>query len=175
MSRQKLSANYIVSFDTFMLQPIEVGNTISTHVIERNGELNVPRKPIHIVKKSCDYYGGSLQTSINTARLALRNRHKTPIIVAHDFGTPYIFLPTMSPASEQNAWISYRAIDDIEPDKMSSIIYFENNRSVKINISGATMHRQLAFCKLLEKKFLNKQRLLNSPSFFGGFDDFDDD
>ena len=91
-----------------MLQPVIKGNKISTRVIERNCELNIPRKPIHIVKKSCDYYGGSFQNSTNTAKLALGKHHKTPIIVAHDFGTPYIFLPTMSPTSEQNIWISYQ-------------------------------------------------------------------
>ncbi len=124
MDKKKRIGSYIVSFDTFLLQPVVKGNKISTHVIERNGELNVPRKPIHIVRKSCDYYGGSLQNSTNTAKLAIGKRHKTPIIIAHDFGVPYIFLPTMSPNSEQNVWVSYSAIDNIEPDDMGCILYF---------------------------------------------------
>jgi competence protein ComK len=175
LKRQKRIGSYIVSFDTFVLQPVIKGNKTSTHVIERNGELSVPRKPIHIVRKSCDYYGGSLQNSTNTAKLAIGKRHKTPIIVAHDFGVPYIFLPTMSPISELNSWVSYSAIDNIEPDDMGCTIYLENDRSFKADISATTMYRQYAVAALLEKNFLKKQRQLNRPSTFGEFDDFDED
>ena len=175
LENKKQIANYIVSFDTFMLQPVNKGNKIATRVIERNGELSVPRKPIHIVKKSCDYYGGSLQNSMNTAKLTLGKHHKPPIIVAHDFGIPYIFLPTMSPTSEQNIWVSYRAIDNIEPTDMGCIIYLENNRSFKVNISAATMYRQYTFASILEKNFLKKQKQLNRPSPFGNFNHFEDE
>lgn len=174
MGKKKKKGSYIVSFDTFLLQPVIKGNEISTHVIERNGELSIPRKPIYIVRKSCDFYGGSLQNSTNTAKLALGKRHKTPIIVAHDFGIPYIFLPTMSPASELNVWISYSAIVNIEPDNMDCIIHLENGRSFKVNISAATMYRQYAVATLLEKNFLKKQRQLNRPSTFDEFEGFGD-
>ncbi len=175
MDKKKQNANYVVSFDTFMLQPVIKGNKVSTRIIERNGELNLPKKPIHIVKGSCEYYGGSLQNSTNTAKLTLGKRHKTPIIIAHDFGIPYIFLPTMSPASEQNTWISYSAIENIEEHDLGSIIYLENNRSFKLDVSATTMYRQYAFAAILEKRFFKKQRQLNRPSTFNPFDDPEDD
>jgi competence protein ComK len=175
LTKRKRAGSYIVSFDTFMLQPVINGTKISTHVIERNGDLSIPRKPIHIVRKSCDYYGGSLQNSTNTAKLAIGKRHKTPIIVAHDFGVPYIFLPTMSPTSEQNVWVSYSAIDNIEQDNMDCILSLENNRSIKVNVSASTMYRQYAAATLLQKNFLEKQRQLNRLSTFEKFDPFDDE
>lgn len=174
MVNQKRIFNYVVSFDTFMLQPVIKGNKISTHVIERNGEFIVPRKPIHVVRKSCIFYGGSLQNSTNTAKLALGKRHKTPIVIAHDFGTPYIFLPTMSPTSEQNIWISFHSIDNIEEHDLGCIIYLENGRTVKLTVSAATMYRQYALATILEKNFMKKQRQLNRVSTFGNYDDFDD-
>lgn len=175
MEKKKRSSSYIVSFDTFMLQPVIKGNRVSTSVIERNREFIIPRKPIHIVKESCEYYGGSFKNSTNTAKLTLGKRHKTPIILAHDFGTPYIFLPTMSSASEQNIWISYSAIEYFDEYDLGSIIYLENNRSIKVNISIATMFRQYAFATFLEKNFLRKQSQLNRPSNFQTFDDDSDD
>jgi len=176
MRKQKRGANYVISFDTFMLQPVNEGEVISTRVIERNRELNISKKPIHIVKKSCDYYGSSLQNSVNIARLTLGNHHKTPIIVAHDFGIPYIFLPTMSPTSEHNIWISYHAIGFLEPDGLGCIVHLKNNCSYKVNISIATMYRQLGFCTFLERDFIKKQKQLNRPSSYESFDDdFDDD
>lgn len=173
MNKRELITNYVISFDTFMLQPVNVDNKIvATRVIERNCELTIPKKPIHIVKKSCDYYGGSLQTSINIAKIALGKHHKTPIIVAHDFGTPYIFLPTMSPTAEENIWISYHAIDFIERDNVGSIVHLENNLSFKVNISASTMYRQYAFGNLLEKNFYKKQKHLNRPSSFSNYSNF---
>lgn len=175
MKKQKRMTNYVISFDTFMLQPVNVDGVISTRVIERNCEFTIPKKPLHIVRKSCDYYGSSLQNSVNIARLTLGNHHKTPIIVAHDFGIPYIFLPTMSPTSEHNMWISYHAIDLLEPDGLGCIVHLENNCSYKVNISIATIYRQFVFCNLLEKDFIKKQRQLNRPSSYEGFDDDSDD
>nr|WP_192598723.1 competence protein ComK [Sporosarcina limicola] len=172
MDRCQRISNYIVSFDTFMLQPIYQDNKISTRVIERNGEIYIPRKPIHIIKKSCEYYGGSLQNSTNSARLTLRKRHKTPIIIANDFGKPCIFLPTISPNSEQNVWFLYHAIDNIESNPLGCTVYMENNRSFKVNISATTMYRQYAFCSILEKDFLKKQKQLSRPSSFMEFNDF---
>lgn len=175
MKKQKRIANYVITFDTFMLQPVNVGGVISTRVIERNCEFNIPKKPLHIVRKSCDYYGSSLKNSVNIARLTLGNHHKTPIIVAHDFGIPYIFLPTMSPTSEHTMWISYHAIDLLEPDGLGCIVHLENNCSYKVSISIATMYRQFVFCNLLEKDFIKKQKQLNRPSSHEGFDDDPDD
>lgn len=171
MKKKKRTGNYIVSFDTFLLLPVVKGNKLSTRVIERNGELDIPQKPLHVVRKSCYYYGGSLQNSTNTAKLAIGKRHKTPIIVAHDFGVPYIFLPTMSPNSEQNSWISYSAVDNIEPDSMGCILFLENGLSFKFDISATTMYRQFAVATLLEKNFLKKQRQLNRPSNFDLLDE----
>ena len=175
MDKKKRNVSYIVSFDTFMLQPVIKGNKLSTRIIERNRELDIPGKPLHIVKESFSHYGGSLQNSMNTAKLTFGKRHKTPIILAHDFGVPYIFIPTMSPASELNTWILHSAIENIEEDNLGSIIHFENNRSFKVNVSATTMYRQSAFATILEKNFYKKQRGLNRPSTFDPDDDSDDD
>ncbi|NYF23886.1 competence protein ComK [Sporosarcina sp. JAI121] len=174
MKKKKKTENYIVSFDTFMLQPVIKDNQVSTQVIERNGVVHVPRKPLHIVKKSCEYYAGSFQNSTNNAKLVIGKRHKLPIIVAHDFGVPYIFLPTMSPSADQNTWISHNAIENIEEHDLGSVILLENGQSFVLNVSATTMHRQHSFATILEKIFLKKQRQLNRLSPFRGNDDPDE-
>ena len=106
---KKRIGSYIVSFDTFMLQPVFKGNKISTRVIERNGEFDrLHENPFILLEILAIFMVALLQNSTNTAKLAIGKRHKTPIIIAHDFGIPYIFLPTMSPNSELNTWISYQ-------------------------------------------------------------------
>ncbi|KXH84120.1 competence protein ComK [Sporosarcina sp. HYO08] len=164
MERKPSFANYVITFDTFMLQPIRDGNKLSTRVIERNNDFILPRKPLHIVRKSCDHYGGSLQNSTNTAKHTLGNKHKTPIILAQGFGAPYIFLPTLSPNSEQNVWISYHAIDYFETHGLGSIVHLENNQSFKLNIASTTLYRQYSFAGFLEKNFLKRQKQLMNPT-----------
>ena len=170
MEKKTIAGDYIISFDTLMLQPTITNNKIATRIIERNGEFVVPRKPLHIVKKSCSFYGGSLINSTNIAKLALGKRHKAPIIIAHDFGIPYIFLPTMSPNSELNAWVSYHAIENIEPDNLNSIIHLDNGTSQQVKVSATTMYRQFAFAAILEKAFLKKQRQLTRPAPYWDFE-----
>ena len=159
--------NYLINSDTFVLGPIKEGYKISTHVIERTDEFSLPKKPLQIVKKTCELYGSSLKTRTITARHALGNRHKTPIVVAHAFDTPYIFLPTMSPTSDENVWIAYHAISDFKEQEYGCSVKLENGRQIKVNVSTPTMWRQFAFAALLERDFNKKQFMLHRPrSFF---------
>lgn len=171
MDKNRPIPTYHISFETFALQPIVQENKISTLIIEQHKEFIIPKKPSHIVRKSCDFYGGSMKIATSMSKHTLGNRHKTPIIIAHDFGMPFIFLPTMSPTSEHNVWISLHAIENIKPDKMGCIIHLENNRSIKLNVSPTTMHRQYTLGCFLEKDFLKKQRQLNRPNFYNRFGD----
>lgn len=170
MVKKTKAGEYIISFDTLMLQPVVTNNKIGTHIIERNGDFNVSRKPLHIVKKSCSFYGGTFLHSTSLAKITLGKRHKAPIIIAHDFGIPYIFLPTMSPNSDLNAWISFHAIENIEPYNLNSIIHLDNGLSQEVNVSVATMYRQFAFAAILEKEFLKKQRQLTRPAPYWEFE-----
>jgi competence protein ComK len=171
LKKPNLSSKYHVSFDTFILQPVKKGNKIETRVMERDGELTVPRKPHHIISKSCIYYGGSLQNATNSTTDTIGIRHKIPIIVAHDYGMPCIFLPTMSPSSEQNVWLAFHAINYFLPDDMGCVVHFENGQSILLNISVATMQRQYSYAALLSKNFVYRQKQLNRPSSFDSSED----
>jgi len=157
-------ASYHISFETFALQPILDGATLSTLVIERTQQFIIPKSSEQIVKKSCDYYGENFQNVTNASRHILGKRHKTPIIIAHDFKRPYILLPTMSPSSAHNEWIALHAIENIRPNKMGCIIYFENNQQIQVSVSATTIHRQYAFASFLYKDFLRKQESINRKS-----------
>lgn len=167
MHSQRKLDNYIINSDTYILLPVREEYKLSTRVIERHDEFILPKKPIQVVRKTCELYGSSLKTRTLTARHALGNRHKTPIVVANAFDKPYIFLPTMSPSSDENIWISYHAILDFQEEELGCSVKLENGRRVKVNVSTPTMWRQLAFASLLERDFSRKQFMLHRPrSFF---------
>jgi len=157
---------YYLSFDTLMLLPIEEGNKIFTRVIERNRTLTVLQKPIHIVTGSCSFYGSSYKNVMNTSRLLFGdNKQKAPLLTANAFGIPLIFIPTLSPLSDQNVWISYHAIDFFEVDGLGISVTLENGEKYKLGISMPTMYRQYSLAKLLEKNFLRKQKAFDRSSF----------
>ncbi len=158
--------NYLINSDTFVLQPIREDFKVTTRVIERNAEFALPKKPLQIVRKTCEVYGSSLKTRTVIARRSLGNRHKTPIVVAHAFDTPYIFLPTMSPSSDDNIWISYHAILDFQDESTGCSVLLENGRKLKVSVSTSTMWRQFAFGALLARDFEKKQFMLHRPRLF---------
>lgn len=149
-----------------MLQPKEEGNKIFTRVIERNRTVTVPKKPIHIVNGSCTFYGSSYTTVMNTSkRLFGDNKQKAPFLLANSFGIPFIFIPTLSPFSDQNVWLSYHAIDFYKTDGFGTSVTLENGKKYKLDISVPTMNRQYALAKLLERNFMKRQRNYDRTSF----------
>ncbi|MFD1204720.1 competence protein ComK [Sporosarcina contaminans] len=154
---------YIISYKTYMLQPQRDGFQFDTKVIERDNTFIVPSKPLAIVSRSCEFYGSSYQILQNSSKLFLGNVHKVPILIAHahSVGTPVIFLPTLSPHSEQNVWISYQAISNIVADDLGCTVHLENGVKVKLNVSATTLYRQYTFAGLLERDFFKKQKDLN--------------
>jgi competence protein ComK len=159
-----------------MLLPIEEGNKIFTRVIERHRTLTVLQKPIHIVTGSCTFYGSSYKNVMNTSRLLFGdNKQKAPLLTANAFGIPLIFIPTLSPLSDQNVWISCHAIDFFETDGLGISVTLENGEKYKLGISLPTMHRQYSLAKLLERNYLRKQRAFDRSSFLFPSNDLPND
>ena len=170
MVNSKSALNYLITFETFLLQPVIEGNKKSTLVIERNQDFILPVMPSYIVKKSCKYHGRSLENAILASKQIFGNRHKLPIIIVHHSGMPLIFLPTMASTSIHTIWIALHAISNIIPHKTGCIICLENDLEIKTNVSATTMERQISLGNLLQKDFLKKQRSLNRNSFYGPYD-----
>lgn len=167
MILNEFEPRYHLSFDTLMLQPKLEGTKIFTKVIEQTRTLTVPKKPIHIVTSSCDFYGSSYTTAMSTSRrLFGDHKQKAPFLLATAFGIPFIFIPTLSPSSDQNVWISYHAIDFYETDGLGTSITLENGQKYKLDISVPTMNRQYALAKLLERDFLKRQRNFRTSLLF---------
>jgi competence protein ComK len=166
MDLDEFVTRYYLSFDTLMLQPKDEGNKIFTRVIEQNRTLTVAKKPIHIVTGSCTFYGFSYKTVMNTSRLLFGdNKQKAPLLLANAFGLPLILIPTLSPMSDQNVWISYHGINFFEEDGLGTSVTLENGEKYKLDISIPTMHRQYSLARLLERDFLKTQRNMDRSSF----------
>lgn len=59
---------YLVSFNTYVLQPIQHNSKIFTHVIDKHNELIVTRKPLHVLRKSCISLGTTYEAAKQSAK-----------------------------------------------------------------------------------------------------------
>ncbi|WOV88324.1 competence protein ComK [Sporosarcina oncorhynchi] len=161
----KLLNNYFVSFDTLALHPLTIGNKVFTQVIERDRTFTVSKKPIHIVTRSCSYYGSNLARAMHTSHHVLGKMHKVPIMLANAYGVPFIFIPTMSPTSDQNVWISYHAVQNFKKDGLDTSMTLENGKNLNLNISTSTFYRQYSLARLIEIDFLKNHKRMDRSTY----------
>ena len=160
---------YLVSFNTYLLQPVKHDSKIFTSVIDKHNELIVTRKPMHVIRKSCIALGTTYEAAKNSARRFFGNQHKLPIVVAYDFGLPCIFLPTYSPNSEHNFWIGLHAIKNITPTQAGSIITLINDLEIELPVKYASISKQFVNASMLYKHYVEEREKLTHHSPFRKF------
>lgn len=148
-----------------MLRPKTAGNKTFTQVIEQDETFTITKKPLHIVTRSCEFYGGTFESALQSSNQILGKRHKPPMLIANAFGVPFIFIPTLSPRSEQNIWIAYHAIDNFSEDGVDTSVVLKNGKVVKLGVTISTLYRQYSLAKLIEIDFMKKQIELDRSSY----------
>ncbi|WP_313893011.1 competence protein ComK [Psychrobacillus sp.] len=166
MSIQTEDKFFIISFETAVLQPIQMNNKTFTKVTKFSGEsLVIGKKPYDIVRQSCSYYGSSFQQSVKLSREAIGKYHKLPAVIAHDYGNPCILIPTLSPKSDLNVWFSLKAIQSFHPSKDGCSIILTNGQTLDVNSSTTTISRQIGFANILNMHFLKRMNRLSNEAF----------
>ncbi|MEK3976273.1 competence protein ComK [Psychrobacillus sp. FSL K6-2684] len=155
-----------MSFETASLQPLVVNNKVYTKVINFSGEsFIVSKKPYEIVRYSCAFYGSSFQHAVNLSRETIGNYFKLPIVLAHDYGSPCILLPILSPKSDLNIWFSFQAIEAFYPTQKGSTIVLPNGDTIDVPVSTNTISRQIAYSNILSTHFLKRMSHLLNHGF----------
>ena len=158
--------SFLVSFETAVLQPVRVNNKIFTKVTNITGESTiVSKKPYDIVRQSCAYYGSSFQQAKKLSIDTIGNYFKLPIIVAHDYGSPCILIPLLSPKSDLNVWFSLRAIEGFYATENGCTIVLANGQEITVNSSTNTISKQIGFANLLNMHFLKRINRLTHTGF----------
>lgn len=156
---------YLMSFNTYLLQPVKHESKIFTRVIDKHNELIVTRKPMHVLRKSCISLGTTYEAAKQSAKRFFGNQHKLPIVVAYDFGYPCIFLPTYSPNSVQNMWIGLHAISNITPSEIGCVVTLKNDKRIELPIKYASISKQFVNASMLYKHYMDERKQLtyNTP------------
>lgn len=152
-----VNQNFIISSTTLALQTIQTEHRIKTLVYERNERIMHPRKPLHIVRGSCHFYGTSYQVTTANAKKFLANRKKTPIVLAFEHGIPIVLIPTHAASSLLNTWICLHGIKNIKAaNEVETIIQLTNNQTITVFASEASISRQIALAYLLKREYTER-------------------
>ena len=152
--------SYHISFNTYLIEPMNHGGKLYSRIYDQQGEFIVNKKPLFIVRKSCQVMG----SNYNTARLVSKRffgdeKHKLPIIISHDYGIPCVFFPLLSPTSPNNVWIGLHAITNIRRSKDFTEITLKNGKEVILQINYPSFCSQYV-CAAMLQKFATTQRLI---------------
>ncbi|QFF99996.1 hypothetical protein PB01_14835 [Psychrobacillus glaciei] len=158
--------SFLVSFETAVLQPVRINNKIYTRVTNISGEsTTIGKKPYDIVRQSCAYYGSTFQQAKQLSKDTLGNYLKLPIVVAHDYGNPFILIPLLSPKSDLNVWFSLKAIERLEASEGGCTVVLTNGAKITVNSSIVTLSKQVGFANLLNTHFLKRMSRLSHNEF----------
>ncbi|EMR05598.1 Genetic competence transcription factor [Bhargavaea cecembensis DSE10] len=163
MDMKRLASPYYISFDTLALEPKVIDGKVCTVVTEKKDKLLLDNRPLNNLKRACEMYGTTLRQAIQISSKLIGNHHKVPVLIVQDMGMPCIFLPTLSPQSENNVWIGLHGIEDYWGDSSSCEVLLENGDTIRVNVSIQTMNRQYALACRLDKKFSRMQYYLRHP------------
>ncbi len=152
--------SYHISFNTYLIEPITKEGKLYSHVYDKGGEYVVGRKPLYIVRNSCNVLGSNYNNSMKMARIFFgKDKHKLPIVITHDFGIPNVFFPLFSPSSPNNMWIGLHGIANIRRLKEFTEITLKDGKELIIEINYASFCAQYVSATMLQK-FASQQRLI---------------
>ena len=143
---------YEINEETLAILPY--GETQSK-IIEKYKEFIVDKTPYEIITYSCLYFGSSYEGRISATRYLLGISYKSPIVIEESRNL--IFFPTNSPKLQDCSWISLKSIVDYKRNNSKSMILFENNVRLPLDISFGSLENRIMRASRLDSMLRNNR------------------
>lgn len=130
------------------------GNTCK--IMEEEEEYIVNKSSKTVLDDSCKYFGSSYQGRFEGTKALLGYNYKSPIIVEES--QEIVFFPTTSPRIDQCNWIALNKIKSYERKDNKTLITFNNDENLLLDISYESLENQIFRATRLEsvlKKRIN--------------------
>lgn len=130
--------NYEINNGTLALVPTRDGKT---KVYEVDDEFIVDKRVYRVMEESCQYFGSSLMGRQTGSKNILGSSYKVPIVI--DESRDIIFFPTSSPLLDSCYWVGLKDIKEIIKKDKKTIIVFDNNKEIEIDIPYLSIQNQI--------------------------------
>jgi competence protein ComK len=130
------------------------GNTCK--IMEEEEEYIVNKSSKTVLDDSCKYFGSSYQGRFEGTKALLGYNYKSPIIVEES--QEIVFFPTTSPRIDQCNWIVLNKIKSYERKDNKTLITFNNDENLLLDVSYESLENQIFRATRLEsvlKKRIN--------------------
>ncbi len=148
--------DYEINDDTLAIISISENKS---RIIETNDEYIVDKSAYEIMDDSCKYYGSSYEGRVIGSKAILNAEYKLPIVVEED--RRLIFFPTNSPLLDDCIWISLKHFKKIGKNQRKALIYFNNGKIIKTNVSSYSLNNQFLRATLLESILNHRKTVKN--------------
>lgn len=130
--------NYEINNGTLALVPTRDGKT---KVYETDDEFIINKRVYQVMEESCQYFGSSLMGRQAGSKNILGSSYKVPVVI--DETRDIIFFPTSSPLLDSCEWIGLKDIKEIVKKDKKTIIIFDNNKEIIVDIPYLSIQNQI--------------------------------
>lgn len=156
--------SYEINVETLLIIPLGKNKS---KVYEYDSEYEVNMSPLAIIKNSCLYFGSSYEGRRDAVKEIIGIDMKVPIIV--EDGRNIIFFPTSSCINRNSIWISYQnLLKYSKVDEFSTVLYFNGNKSIKVNTKYNLIDNQIIRCIKLDTLLLKRKNFIKSECLLDG-------
>ena len=149
--------DYEINVDTLLLIPIDYNKT---KVIEKGDVFIVKCSTLSIIKKSCLFFGSSYEGRKAAIKYLIGIDMKVPILIEESRNI--IFFPTTSCVNQNSIWVSYQnLLKYSKKNEFSTILYFENNKKIVIEVKYNLIDNQVIRCLKLDTILLKRKKIIN--------------
>ena len=143
---------YEINSSTIAIVPLDDN---SSKIYEEEEEYIVNKNSNKIIEENCRFYGSSYRGRCEGTKYLTGIKSKYPIIIEESRNI--IFFPTSSIRSNDNIWLSLNKIKSYNKDKFGSVIVFNNDKKIELNISLYSLDNQYCRANLLKAKIYDKK------------------
>ncbi|MCK1976020.1 competence protein ComK [Jeotgalicoccus huakuii] len=154
MTRQ----HYTINDNTMYVVAKEDGRYVESTICELYGDpIKCLRSPNKVIEYNCKLHSQSYSARKELSRSLTEIRSKHPIII--DLFASYIYFCTHSDRVQSNSWFNLKYIQNYYPYRGQTLVKFENNEELVVDISYASYNKQyLNAVKLYYKFNLEKEK-----------------
>lgn len=154
--------NYEINEETILIIPI---GKSKSKVYELDMEFEVNMSPLTIIKNSCLYFGSSYEGRKEGTQSLIGVEMKVPIII--EDSRNIIFFPTSSCINKNSIWVSYQNLLKYSKfDDFSTMLYFKNNKNVKVDTRYNLVDNQIIRCIKLDTLLTKRKTFIKSECKF---------